>query len=114
PRWRQGRRRPRRQRRPLENAKGNRMRVPSWLLWRAAVAIVVATAAGWSIVRRGFSARDEPSRIEKLFARRVRALAVPARSRDAKNPVSPTVDALADARAHFADHCAVFHANDGS
>jgi len=78
------------------------------------VIILVATATGWSIVRRGFSARDEPSRAEKFVARRVRSLAVPARARDATNPVSLTPETLADARGHFADHCAICHANDGS
>ena len=90
------------------------MRIRSLLLWFFAAVFVAATATGLWIVRRGFSARDEPSRVEKLIARRVRALAVPARARAAKNPVSATPAVLADARAHFADHCAVCHANDGS
>src|SRR2546428_9422377 len=90
------------------------MRVRSRLVWIAAVAVVVATALGWSIVRRGFSARDEPSWIEKVVARRLRVLAVPDHVRTMINPVAPTPEALADARAHFADHCAVCHANDGS
>ena len=90
------------------------MRLRPLLLWLVAAIFVVAIAIGWSIVRRGFSARDEPSWVEKVVARRVRALAVPARARDAKNPVSPTPEVLADARGHFADHCAVCHANDGS
>jgi mono/diheme cytochrome c family protein len=89
------------------------MRIRSLLLCFLA-AVFVAAIAGFWIVRRGFSARDEPSRVEKVIARRVRALAVPARARAAKNPVSATPEVLADARAHFADHCAVCHANDGS
>jgi mono/diheme cytochrome c family protein len=90
------------------------MRPRSLLLGLVAGFVVVAIATGWSIVRRGFSARDAPSSVEKFVARRVRALAVPARARDARNPVSPSPDVFADARAHFADHCAVCHANDGS
>ena len=90
------------------------MRLRSLLLWLMAVIFVVSIATGLLIVRRGFSARDEPSWVEKVVARRVRGLAVPARARDAKNPVSPTPEALADARGHFADHFAVCHANDGS
>ena len=54
--------------------------------------LAVAFAVGWSIVRRGFSARDEPSSVEKFVARRVRRLAVPARARGTKNPVSPRSD----------------------
>ena len=85
------------------------------LLWRLVAAIfMVAIVSGFLILRRGFSARDEPWAAEKFVARRVRALAVPARARDAKNPMSATPEVHADARAHFADHCAICHANDGS
>ena len=90
------------------------MRLRALLWWIVAVIVVGAVSAGVMVVRGGFSARDEPSSAEKFIARRVRALAVPARARNAKNPVSLTPDVLADARAHFADHCAVCHANDGS
>lgn len=44
----------------------------------------------------------------------VRRLAVPARSKSLVNPVYPSDEVFADARAHFADHCATCHANDGS
>jgi mono/diheme cytochrome c family protein len=90
------------------------MRIRSLLLWLLAAIFVAAAATGFWIVRRGFSARDEPSWVETAIARRVRAFAVPARARTAKNPVSATPEVLAEARAHFADHCAVCHANDGS
>ena len=90
------------------------MRLRSLVLWFVAVILVVAMATGFLMVRRGFSARDEPSWAEKLIARRVRSLAVPARARNAKNPLSPSPEVLAAARGHFADHCAVCHANDGS
>jgi len=90
------------------------MRLRSLILSLVAVILVVAAAAAFLTVRRGFSARDEPSWAEKLVARRVRSLAVPARARNAENPLPPTPEILADARGHFADHCAVCHANDGS
>jgi mono/diheme cytochrome c family protein len=67
-----------------------------------------------SIVRHGFSARDEPSRIEAAMARRVRGLGIPGRVKQLQNPVTLSPDVLAEARAHFADHCALCHANDGS
>ncbi len=66
------------------------------------------------LARHGFSARDEPWAIEAFAARRLRILAVPAEARDAVNPISPSADVMASARAHFADHCAICHANDGS
>lgn len=80
----------------------------------AVVVIAIAAVGAIVVIRRGFSARAEPFAIEKLLARSVRRLAVPAGARDARNPVPLSKDALADARAHFADHCASCHANDGS
>lgn len=76
--------------------------------------LAVAAYAGLSIVRRGFSARDNPSALEAYVARTVRSLAIPAAARMAKNPFPATPEILAEARAHFADHCATCHANDGS
>ena len=94
------------------------MRLRSLVFWLVAAVLLVAIAAAvlvvFLMVRRGFSARDEPSRAEKFVARRVRSLAVPARARNAANPLPATSEVLADARGHFADHCAVCHANDGS
>lgn len=66
-----------------------------------------------SMVRRGFSAHDEPSRIEATMARAMRHWAVPLDLRDEINPVPLTPRVLAEGRAHFADHCATCHGNDG-
>lgn len=84
--------------------------------WRIISAIGVAAAAMpfVAVLRHGFSARDEPWQVEAFIARRVRRLAIPSGARDATNPFSSTSEILADARAHFADHCATCHANDGS
>ena len=65
------------------------------------------------ILRYGFSARDEPTRIEAAVARTVRHWAAPSNLRGRKNPVPLTPAVLAAARAHFADHCASCHGNDG-
>ena len=78
------------------------------------VALVVAAVVAARTVRRGFSAREQPSAAEALAARIVRRLAVPARSKSLVNPVYPSDEVFADARAHFADHCATCHGNDGS
>ncbi len=79
--------------------------------------LLSAASAGlagvWLLVRHGVSARDEPTAVEAFVARRLRHLAVPRASRDAKNPVAATPEALARARAHWADHCASCHGNDG-
>lgn len=80
-----------------------------------ATAGLAGTAAfGWITIRRGFSARDNPSGMEAYIARTARKLSTPASVRDAKNPFTPTTEVLGDARAHFADHCATCHGNDGS
>jgi mono/diheme cytochrome c family protein len=83
------------------------------ILAAAGVAIFLAIVAFGSMIRRGFSAHDEPSRVEATMARAMRRWAVPADLRDEKNPVPLTSQVLAEARAHFADHCAGCHGNDG-
>lgn len=65
------------------------------------------------IVRHGISARDEPTIAEALMARCLRHLAVPSAQRGLKNPIARTDEVLSQARAHFADHCALCHGNDG-
>ncbi len=65
------------------------------------------------ILGHGFSARDEPTALEAFFARRVRHLAVPRDAREMTNPVKLNEDVLSEARAHFADHCASCHGNNG-
>jgi mono/diheme cytochrome c family protein len=80
------------------------------------IVLVVATAAAAIavIVHHGISARDQPTALETFVARQMRHLAVPRSAREARNPVPATADVLAEARAHFADHCASCHGNDGS
>jgi mono/diheme cytochrome c family protein len=83
-----------------------------------ALIVVIAIAAvglwGWSMLSRGFSARDEPGSVETYVAGRLRSMAVPRAMRDEKNPVTASPEVLAGAMEHFADHCAICHANDGS
>jgi mono/diheme cytochrome c family protein len=78
-----------------------------------AVIVLAGFVAFASMLRRGFSAHDEPSRLEVTAARALRHWAVPGELRAAKNPLPLTPEVLAEARAHFADHCAVCHGNDG-
>jgi mono/diheme cytochrome c family protein len=70
-------------------------------------------AAGAYLVSRGFSARDEPTSAEAFVARRLRHSGIPRRARDLANPVAASPDVTARAMAHFADHCASCHGNDG-
>jgi mono/diheme cytochrome c family protein len=79
--------------------------------------VLLGVAAGvvmlLQMLRYGFSAKDEPSRIEKVLARTMRRYAAPAELRGRKNPLPLTPAVLAEGRAHFADHCATCHGNDG-
>jgi mono/diheme cytochrome c family protein len=84
------------------------------IIWAAAgLAVVAGSVALTHALRHGFSARDEPTRIEGLLARAMRHYAVPADLRGRTNPSAPTPAVLAEAKAHFADHCASCHGNDG-
>jgi mono/diheme cytochrome c family protein len=90
------------------------MRKRTFLLLITVACIVAAAALGWATIRRGFSARDNPSAIEAYLAKTARSLSIPLSERDAKSPVATTAQVLSEARAHFADHCAICHDNDGS
>jgi mono/diheme cytochrome c family protein len=90
------------------------MRKRTLLLSIVVAGIAGAAAFGWVTIRRGFSARDNPSAMEAYVAKTARKLSIPASEREAKNPFAPTTEVLREARAHFADHCAICHGNDGS
>src|SRR5262245_24714215 len=78
-----------------------------------AVLLVIALGA-WYVLSNGFSARGEPTAVEAFIARHLRRLAIPRSAQQAKNPIAATPEVLSEAMAHFADHCATCHANDGS
>jgi mono/diheme cytochrome c family protein len=79
--------------------------------------ILVLGGGAWLysfVTRHGFSAREKPSALETFLARRARGLATPPGAKEMKNPLAPTALDIAEGRDHFADHCAICHANDGS
>ena len=76
--------------------------------------IVAGAITAWIVNVSGFSTRAQPTWAERVTARTVRQWAVPQHMRQAINPVTFSPDVWADSRAHFADHCATCHANDGS
>ncbi|MFM9906162.1 MAG: c-type cytochrome [Nitrospiraceae bacterium] len=69
---------------------------------------------GYRLFTTGFSAKTEPQAIEIFLARQIRHLAIPIEQRNTPNPVALSPDILQEGLAHFADHCAGCHANDGS
>ena len=88
--------------------------------WQSALALAFAALVACAgllavsaFVLHGFSARDEPSAVEAFVAHRLRHLAVPLAARQVENPIAPSEAVLAEARGHFADHCALCHGNDG-
>ena len=62
----------------------------------------------------GISAKVEPTSIETTVAGKLRRLGIPGPFRELRNPVASSKQVVAAGRAHFADHCAICHANDGS
>lgn len=86
--------------------------------WKIIVFVVMAifaAGAGYTavLVRRGFSARENPSWIEAFAAGIAKRLAVPATYRR-KNPYPPAAENVHEGEEHFADHCAICHANNGN
>jgi predicted CXXCH cytochrome family protein len=73
----------------------------------------IGVVYGAVLVRRGFSARDEPSWPERAIARAVRDLAIPRHAASEANPWMPTPDNLEEAREIFLARCAECHGNDG-
>ena len=79
-----------------------------------AALVIVLGGAAIMLLRDGLSARPAPSAVEAAVARKVRRLAVPSGARDQRNPLPASERVVIEGRAHFADHCASCHANDGS
>jgi predicted CXXCH cytochrome family protein len=83
------------------------------LLILLAVAILAA-AYGTAVIRRGFSAADQPSAVETVVSRTVRNLGIPSSARAEKNPFEPTQEGLQEAQELFTNHCAGCHGKDGN
>ena len=92
------------------------MKIPKFIVWALLMVIAAAVLYGAVLVRRGISARKEPSKAEITVARALRHLAIPKLDREEENPWAEvaTPQVMKDAREHFADHCAQCHANNGS
>jgi mono/diheme cytochrome c family protein len=80
----------------------------------AVLVLVAVVALAATLLRGGMSAKVQPTRVEAAVARKLRSMAVPAAFRQLGNPVAPSQDIVAAGLAHFADHCAICHSNDGS
>lgn len=88
-----------------------------WFLAGVVTLPVLALLFGFVMLKsrsHGFSAHAQPMFVEKFAAEQARLMALPSDAKDKPNPVPNSSEVLAEARAHWADHCATCHANDGS
>ena len=88
-----------------------------WFLAGALSLAAVMVVTGVVFIKMstdGFSTHSQPTAIERALATRARSMAIPKAARDRKNPINNSPEVLAEARSHWADHCAVCHGNDGS
>src|SRR5262249_43423987 len=74
----------------------------------------LAAGIAVAVMHDDLNAKAKPSGLETMLARNAQHLAIPARAKQAQNPVMDSAESQRDARLHFADHCAVCHANDSS
>ena len=81
------------------------------ILALAGLAVIVG---GAMMMAGGIGARQPPGRLETALASRARSFGIPRAARDRVSPLAPSADAVKDGMEHFADHCAICHANDGS
>ncbi len=77
------------------------------------LALVGGAVLIWKVRTIGFSARRSPMAIEVWLAHHARDLATPRAIKNLKNPIKVSPLILAEARDHFADHCATCHGNNG-
>lgn len=85
------------------------------IVWHALAVVGLATTAGaaW-FASQGVRATDTPGPLETSIARTARHWLVPAAARARTNPEPGSAATLEDGMAHWADHCASCHGNDGS
>lgn len=98
----------------MESAPNNSKAQFSWRSFLAGGLLVLVTLGAWAgwTVFQGFSARQKPGKVETLLAGYALRAAPTGAARPNPIPSSPAV--LQEAMAHFADHCASCHGNDGS
>jgi mono/diheme cytochrome c family protein len=91
------------------------MRRATFILFGAGLMLVLIAAAGLVYLRStGLDAMTQPGALETRVARAARRLAIPPAIRTMANPTPRSAESVGDGMAHFADHCATCHANDGS
>src|SRR5262249_54453396 len=77
------------------------------------VLLAIAGVLVYWVFSHGFSARAEPSAMEKAMVRRMRIIAIPSGASQFKNPEPVNEETTAEAREHFVEHCSACHGADG-
>jgi hypothetical protein len=83
-----------------------------WFTVFSAAALLIG--CGYLLRRHEWSTRNPPGRMETFLAASLRSWSVPPASRKLANPVACSDASVLEARAHWADHCATCHGNNGS
>jgi mono/diheme cytochrome c family protein len=87
----------------------------TWAIALSTAAIIVGVSIyTHRLIEFGLSARDQPTSLEDLVARKLRRAAIPAKAKTLQNPLPSTAEMLIRGRNHWADHCATCHSNNGS
>jgi hypothetical protein len=74
-----------------ENSAGAKSLQRRWAIVLAMAAFVAGMGLyGVHMIHEGFSARDTPSRVEVLVARKARHWAIPSKANNLRNPMSAT------------------------
>ena len=88
-------------------------RIIQTLIILLVLAAIAALGAVLYVQHYGMSAAGDPGPVETAVALRLRHLAMPAADRNRTNPVPATPENIRAGMAHFADHCAICHSNNG-
>ena len=90
------------------------MRSVTFILIGAGLTVMLMATAGLVYLRAtGLDAMALPGTLETRLARAARRVAIPSAIRTMANPTPRSAESVANGMAHFADHCAVCHGNDG-
>jgi mono/diheme cytochrome c family protein len=90
------------------------MKLMRAVVFLALILICIGAIGLGVLMHMGVSARDEPSGFETTMAGHLRHLAIPKDARARTSPLPGSAENVKDGMEHFADHCAVCHANNGS
>ena len=88
-------------------------RIFKFLVILLAVIGLGVVIGGVGFLASGISAKPEPSALEAAVATRLRSLAIPSSAKQRQNPVPASPEAVEEGMAHWADHCAACHGNNG-